>query len=202
MKKLHHHWGNQVKFVDIVIRQAHPGPDVPPYDTFEQKMHDARRFQEEEGIPWPVLVDDLEGTVHQVYSGLADPTFLVDADGRVAYYNMWTYAPGLYVAIEELLAQGGRGVVHGGIDHVPHVAAAMTDGWKGIRRGLTQSFVDLELASPGMASAIWMGYQLRPILAPLNLRAEPLPSRVRFALGASLVGLGLAALFLTRRSSR
>ena len=201
MKKLHAHWGERVQFVDVVIRQAHPGPSVPPYDTFEEKLHDAHRYQQEEGISWPVVVDDLKGTVHQVYSGLADPTYLIDVDGRVAYFNMWTYAPGLYVAIEELLARGGRGVVHGGIDHVPHVAAAMTDGWKGIRRGLPQSFIDLETASPGMGMGIWLGYQLRPVLAPLSLRAKPLSSQTQAAIGAGLIGFGLAALFFKRRAS-
>ncbi|MDQ3043585.1 MAG: hypothetical protein M3R06_00330 [Chloroflexota bacterium] len=75
-----------MRFLDVVIRQAHPGPKVLPYQTFDEKAADARRYQEQEGIPWRVLVDDLEGTVHQVYSGLADPTYLIDAEGRVAYF--------------------------------------------------------------------------------------------------------------------
>ncbi len=96
MKKLHSLWGDRVQFVDVLIRQAHPGPDVPPYKSFNQKMYDAHRYKQDDGIPWTVLADDLQGTVHQVYGGLADPTYLIDADGRVAYYDMWTHAPTLY----------------------------------------------------------------------------------------------------------
>lgn len=62
--------------MDIIIRQAHPGPQVPAYQSYEQKWHDALRYQREEGLAWDVLVDGLEGTVHQVYGGLADPAYL------------------------------------------------------------------------------------------------------------------------------
>ena len=182
--------------MDVIVRQAHPGPDVPAYQTFEQKTADARAYQEQEKIAWPVLVDDLEGTVHQVYGGLADPVYLIGTDGRVAYYNMWTHAPTLHDALERLVARGGRGVVRGaGVDRFPHMGAAMTDGWRGLRRGLPQSFVDMETAVPTQGASTWLGYQLRPLLAPLTLRARPLPAPVKVGLA---VGIGAAALLFLR----
>lgn len=175
--------------MDVLIRQAHPGPDVRPYHTFEEKMHDAKRYKDDEAIPWPVLADDLEGTVHQVYGGLADPTYLIDADGRVAYYTMWTHAPNINEALTALQRRGDHGVVNGGIDHVVHMLPSLTDGWRGIRRGLPQSYVDLEMAAPGLGSSLWLGYKLRPLLAPLTLRDTSLP-----LMGRVLVALGAAAL--------
>jgi hypothetical protein len=77
-------------------------------------------------------LNDVPGTSHQVYGALANPTYLIDADGRVAFYNIWRYAPNLYQAIEDLLQQGERGVVLGGIDHVPHLGFTMIHGWRGI----------------------------------------------------------------------
>ena len=192
-------YGDRVQFLSVVVRQAHPGERRPAYHTYDQKLADAREFQQQEGLAWPVLVDDLAGTVHQVYSGLADPTYLLDADGRVAYFVMWTHAPGLDRAIAALLAQGGRGIVAGGIDHVPHLTPSLTDGWKGIRRGLPQSFLDLETAAPGMASGIWLGYRLRPVLAPLTLRARPLPTVVGAALVAGVGAVVAGAWWLRRR---
>jgi hypothetical protein len=177
-----------VHFVDILIRQAHPGPEVPAYQHFEQKWHDARRYQQEEGIPWTVLIDDLEGTTHQLYGGLADPTYLIDAEGYVAFYNMWTHVPTLHQAIVTLLKQGGRGVVRGGIDSRPHFLPSIADGWRGLSRGLPQSFIDLETSAPALASGTWLGHRLRPLLAPLALRTEPLPRFLRFGLA---VGTGL-----------
>ncbi len=160
-------------------------------------MRDGKKFSQEDGILYPVLVDDLRGTTRQVYGGLADPTYLIDRDGRVAFYNMRTHAPTLHEAIEELIEQNGRGAVKGGTDRVPHLLASMTDGWKGLRRGMPQSFTDLETSMPGAASGPWLGYQLRPLLAPLALRGEPLPVPVKFglALGAGVVvALGINAL--------
>jgi hypothetical protein len=202
LKKLYARWGDQVHFVDVMIRQAHPGPGVPAYRDFAQKLHDARRYQDEEGVPWTVLVDDLEGTVHQTYGGLADPTYLIDTDGRVAYYNMWTYAPALHEAIRLLLAQGGRGVVDGGVDRTPHLLPAAVAGWRAIRRGLPTSFIDLETAAPGGGSGTWVASHLRPLLAPVALRAKPLAPATRRSLAVGAAALVLAGAWrLARRRS-
>ncbi len=155
-------------------------------------MRDGRRYQRDENTPWTVLVDDLAGTVHQVYGGLSDPTYLIDIDGRVAYYNMWTHVPNAHTALEELREQGWRGVVSGGVDRVPHMAPWMTHGWRGIRRGLPQSFLDLETSLPSSGLSTWLGYQLRGLLAPITLRDTPLPvvARIGLAAGAA-AALGL-----------
>ncbi len=128
---------------------------------------------------------------------MADPTYLIDTDGRVAFYNMWTHAPTLHTAIEELLNQGGRGIVKGGTHRTPHLLATITDGWKGLRKGFPQSAIELELSAPGMASGPFLGYQIRTLLAPLALRGKPLPATVKFglAIGAGvLIALGANAL--------
>lgn len=128
--------------------------------------------------------------------------FIIDRDGRVAFYVMWTHAPTLYKAIEQLMRQDGHGVVNGGVDRTPHILPAMTDGWNGLRRGLPQSLIDMETATPTTGVSAWLGHQLRPLLAPLTLRAEPLPpaAKAGLALGAvALVVLGAQAF---RRDSR
>ena len=174
-----------------MVRQAHPGPEVPHYRSDEEKRADARRHKDYYAIPWPVMADDLAGTVHQVYSGMADPTFLLDVDRRVAYYNMWTFAPNLDRAIATLLRQGGHGVVAGGIDHLMHPLPTIVDGWRGIRLGLPRSFLEFDLAAPGSASVIWLGSRLRPVLAPVVLRAERLAPRTRAALVGTTAALAL-----------
>ncbi|HEX6939559.1 MAG TPA: hypothetical protein VF158_09110 [Longimicrobiales bacterium] len=185
----------------MFIRQAHPGPGARAYRSFDEKLEDARRYVREERIPWTVLVDDLEGTVHQGYGGLADPSYLIGADGRVSYYELWTHAPTLHRKMEALVAQGGRGIVDDGIDRVPHLLAALTDGWDAIEKGLPQSYIDLERAAPGSASLTWLGHRFRPLLAPLTLRGEPLPAAARLGLAVGLAALGAAALRLARRAT-
>lgn len=190
-------------FADVLVRQAHPGPEVPAYRRSEQKGRDAEAYQREEAIPWTVLVDDLDGTAHRLYGGLADPTYLIDAEGRVAFANLWTGAPVLHEAIAALLAQGGRGVVLGGWERRPHPGPMLTDGWRALRRGLPQSVVDLMFAVPGSPVPLWLGYQLRPLLAPLTLRAEPLPAPAQAALLAGFaVGAVLGARWVVRTVRR
>jgi hypothetical protein len=144
-------------------------------------------------------VDDLAGTVHRRYGGLADPTYVIDLDGRVAFYNMWTCAPVLHEVLVELMAQGGRGVVGDGWNRQPHLLPALTNGWPALRRGLPQSYEEMEQAIPTSGMMLRAGYQMRPMLAPLTLRAEPLPLPVRLGL---LAGLLIAGGYLTRRVMR
>ena len=110
---------------------------------------------------------------------------------------MWTHAPTLHEAIEELFAKGGRGVVKGGTDRIPHLLATIADGWHGLRRGFPRSAIELELAGPGMASGPFLGYQIRPLLAPIALRATLLPVAAKIGLavgGAALLFLGVRLL--------
>jgi len=190
VKELFARWSDRVHFLDVLIRQAHPGADWPTYRTFEEKAYDAQRYVDEEDLPWPVLVDDLEGTVHREYGGMTDPTYLIDLDGRVSFYNMWTFAPVLHQAVEALLEQGGRGVVMDGIDQVPHFAPALTDGWGGIRRGLPRSYVEMEMAAPGSATAVAAGRLLKPFVGGIALRSQPLSPETRVTLA---IGLGALA---------
>lgn len=201
MKRLWERFGDQVAFVDVLIRQAHPGPSVPPYRDFEAKMEDARRYVREEGIPWPVLVDDLEGTVHQTWGGLSDPAYLIDRDGKVSLYCLWTSPKALHDAIEALLAQGGVGVVHGGVRRMPELGPALTDGWDALQRGLPQSAVDMMIAMPLSPVLLWAAHELRPLLAPITLRERRLlDRRVRTGLAIGALALGAAAVLLRRRA--
>ena len=185
-----------------MVRQAHPGERRPAYRTYDQKLADAREFQREEGIGWPVLADDLDGTVHRLYGSMSDPVYLIDATGRVAFYGMWIDGPKLKQAIDELLAQEGHGPpVAGGIDRRPHMASAFVEGWRTLSRGGHRAVRDLLLAFPLPGALVFPGYLARPLLRPLFVRAAPLPPAVRLALwGGSVVTV--AAVLARRRRSR
>lgn len=198
LKGLHRRWGETVHFVDVMVRQVHPGPAVPPHRSEAQKMADAEAYRRDEGIPWTVLVDDIEGSVHQAYGGLANPAYLIGTDGRVCFFAPTTGAPSLHRALHQLLGASGRGIVAGGRDVVPHLLATVTDGWAAIERGLPQSAAELSSALPGSVALLRVGARLRPVLAPLTLRPEPLSRLVRLALIAGAIG----ALVLTARATR
>jgi hypothetical protein len=136
-------------------------------------------------LPWKVAVDDLDGTVHAAYGMLADPSYLVGTDGRVAFYSYWTHVPSLRAAIEALVARGGAGVV--GAQRALHPFAALADGWRAIERGLPQSFSDLETALPGLGLGLRAGAAIGPALAPVALTSHRWPRAVSvFAVAAAL----------------
>ena len=202
MKQLQARHGDQVQFVEVFIKQAHPGERNGAYHSYEEKRAQASEYKREEGIPWPVVVDDLAGTVHQTYGGMDDPTYLIDAAGRVAFYQMWTSVPALSQALEELLARPGHlGTVRGGIDRVPHLMVSFVDGWRAIMRGGLRAALDYEIGVPGSSTLTFLGNLAKPLLRPLVLRATPLPMPARLALGGGLSTAVAGTVWLLRRQT-
>jgi hypothetical protein len=126
---------------------------------------------------------------------MADPVFLIDSAGRVSFYGMWTHAPTLQRAIDELLARGGRGIALG-LDRTPHLLASFVDGWRGPRRGGRRAVLEYDFGGFGAGTLSFLGNKAKPLLAPLALRAQPLPVAARLALG---VGLAATAVLVMRR---
>jgi hypothetical protein len=196
MKKLFYEWENKVHFLEVFIRQAHPGPAVPFYDSYERKAEDARAYKTKENIPWTVVVDDLDGTVHQAYGGLADPSYVLNADGNVAFYNTWTFAPTLHRALARLAGSPQACVVGGGVDKIPRLLPSLINGWPAIERGLPQSYEDLQRAAPGSAIALKTGYRFKSLMTPVTTRSKPLPPAV------VTIAWGMALLCMARRIFR
>jgi thiol-disulfide isomerase/thioredoxin len=197
MRELHRLYGEQVRFVEVVVRQAHPGERHGAYRSDQRKLEEACGYVQEEQIPWPVLVVDLEGTVQRAYGGLAASAYLVDNDGIVAFCGIWGQSPALRQAIDELLARGGVGAPAGvGTDRRPHLAAAIVAGQGGPLRGGRQALIDLELGFPSANILMAVGKAARPVLAPLALRTTPVPTRTRALLIATLV-VAVATVALT-----
>ncbi len=166
-----------MQFLDVFIRQAHPGGDRHHYETYEEKVEGAREYKRLEGLDWPVLVDDYQGTVHRQYSAeMADPSFLVDVEGKVAFYCMWTHVPTLKRAIDELLAQDGSGTVAGGIDKKPHLLASFADGYRGPRRGGRRGVVEYDLGAGGAGTMSFIGKHIKP-LRKIALSPKPRSER-------------------------
>lgn len=202
MRELHRLYGQRVRFVEVVVRQAHPGERHGSYRSYEDKLEDTRGYEREEGIPWPVLCDDLLGTVQRAYGGLAAAVYLIDSRGIVAFCGTWGQAPALREAIDDLLARGGAGAPAGkGTDRRPHLAAAIVAGQGGPLRGGRRSLIDLELGFPGANLLMILGRAGRPLLAPLALRTTPLPTKTRGLLALGVIGAG-AALGLALRGHR
>ena len=80
-------------FVFVYTREAHPGENYPAHTSMEQKIAHARAFREHCHIERPILVDDLSGTGHLLYSDLPNMTYLVGRGGRILFRSDWTDPP-------------------------------------------------------------------------------------------------------------
>ncbi|HEY6272461.1 MAG TPA: redoxin domain-containing protein [Terriglobales bacterium] len=147
--------GNEIEFLFIYVREAHPGEKIPAHDSVSDKTAAAKLLREEEDIEMPILVDDLSGSIHRKYSRLPNPAFLIDRSGCVAFRSMWANPEELAAAIEELLeAQHKRGVDHviarDGEGLSMPVSYAMLSSFRALERGGREAVSDFREAIGGV----------------------------------------------------
>src|SRR5258708_5042367 len=110
--------GDDVEFLFIYVREAHPGERISAHSSLKEKIKAARLLRKEESLEMPVLVDDLHGSIHRKYSRLPNPSFLIDKSGQVAFLSLWSRPEGLALAIRELLElQRKSGAHHAVVNH-------------------------------------------------------------------------------------
>ena len=74
--------GDEIEFVFIYVREAHPGEVIPAHKSMREKTEAARLLRDEEDMHMPIVVDDLRGSIHRKYSKLPNPAFIIDKSGR------------------------------------------------------------------------------------------------------------------------
>jgi hypothetical protein len=94
--------------VFVYTREAHPGEDVPPHDSFEAKLACAKLLRDETGIRRTILVDDLAGGAHRRYGSMPNMTWVIDRGGRVAYKANWTSAANVEAFLARYLTAAER----------------------------------------------------------------------------------------------
>jgi len=89
LKRLYAEFGDRVAFLTLYVREAHPGERYPQPQTFEEKLAHARAYEARDQIPWPVVVDDITGSLHQTLDARPEAAYLMDTDGIVAFRALW-----------------------------------------------------------------------------------------------------------------
>jgi hypothetical protein len=90
LSRLHREFGEEVAFVTVYVREAHPGEHIPQPSTFEEKMRNARVLRARDGIAWTIAVDDLDGDFHRALGGNSNAAHLMDPNGNVAFRTLWS----------------------------------------------------------------------------------------------------------------
>lgn len=89
LRRLDESYGSRARIVLLYVREAHPGESFPQPETMTEKRLHAREFRERDAVPWLVLVDDLDGTVHRALDFKPNAAVFLDADGTVVYRSLW-----------------------------------------------------------------------------------------------------------------
>ncbi len=180
-----------VEFLFVYVREAHPGEELPPHRTLTDKVRAAEVLRDDEELEMPVLVDDLGGKVHRKYSGQPNPTFLIDKSGRVAYRQLATDTSELRDAINELLDRQrergvGHAIVHGGQNLEMPALRPMMYAHRALERGGQRSISNFnnEFGIPGRV-AIAGGRMARPVAD------HPVVTLATAAAIAGAIGVGL-----------
>lgn len=106
LRKLHDEFSDDVAFLTLYVREAHPGERYPQPDDFDRKLSHARDYAGRDDLSWPVLVDDAEGTLHRKLDGKPNSAYLVDESGTVVFRTLWSND-------EETLRDGLEAVARG-----------------------------------------------------------------------------------------
>ncbi|HVP42309.1 MAG TPA: deiodinase-like protein [Terriglobales bacterium] len=150
--------GEDVRFLFVYVREAHPGEEIPAHQEMKDKVRAAQILQAEEQIEMPIVVDELSGPIHRRYGKLPNPTYLIDKSGRVAFRCLWTQPGVVEDALEALLErQRERGVDHAvvnsGEDRSMPVSYAVIHAYRALERGGQRSLADFResMGLPGRA---------------------------------------------------
>lgn len=87
----------------IYSREAHPAEHYRHHRSFEEKVSHAQAFADHCQLRRPLLVDDIEGTVHRAYGLLPNMTWIVGRGGLILYKATWTDAVDVESGLEAAL---------------------------------------------------------------------------------------------------
>lgn len=183
LKDCHEEFGRDIEFVMLYVREAHPGEHHEQPRSFEEKLARARALKERDRLPWPVAVDDPEGTVHRALDGKPNAVFLTNRDGIIVYRGLWAGDErGLVPALDAVLrgafphrqeSQRRLGPMAMGVGKMREMA----------REAGPRAERDLWYAAPPVAAMAWLADLYRP-----------LPPKWRTIAAAATVGVAVSAL--------
>ena len=176
LNDLYEEFGDEVEFLFVYVREAHPGEELGPHKEMRDKVRAAELLREEEEVEMPMIVDDLDGRIHRKYGKAPNPPYLIDRSGRIAFRMLNTHTTVLGEAIEELLErQEERGadhvIVHGGEYNGIPKASALLHTHRALKRGGNKSIDDFkqEMGWPGRL-AVHGSHAVEPVIEhPLTI---------------------------------
>jgi len=195
-----HKKSKEVEFLFVYIREAHPGENLPSHQSYQDKVHAAKEFQDAEDVDMTILIDDVDGRVHRKYGKMPNPTYLIDKSGRVAFRSLWSKVSSLSDALEELLEvqqerDTDHAVVNGGEDTSVPIGYAVLHSHRALGRGGKKAIKEFRegLGMPGRVA-----HTAGRVVGPVVL--NPVRALTIAGLTASAIAGGLYVGYRLRRA--
>jgi tetratricopeptide (TPR) repeat protein len=122
LKSMQRRYGARVPFLLVYIREAHAtgdwqstrnmrdGVTLPPAATMAEKEGDATMCSRKLHLPFPALVDGMDGAVETAYNAWPSRAFIIDREGRVVYSTRLTELDFHAETMESVLRKFGNEV--------------------------------------------------------------------------------------------
>ena len=104
LKGLEERYGDHVQFVLLQVREAHPGAEIDQPHTLRDKVQHAQLMREVYAVGWPVVVDDISGTLHRQLGTEPNSLHIIGADGEILYRALFAGDAGVEKAIAAIVA--------------------------------------------------------------------------------------------------
>lgn len=192
LKTLHARYGDEIDFVMLYVREAHPGEHRDQATVAEEKLAAARALKERDDLPWLVLVDEVDGSVHQRLDEKPNAAYLTDRSGTIVFRSLWAGDKrGLAEALDAV-ARGVQPPESESTRRLVPMALGVGTMREMTRQAGPRAQQDLWQAAPPMGAMAWLADVYRP-----------LPPAWRTAAAAATVVVGLGALtMMVMRSAR
>jgi hypothetical protein len=149
LQHLSHKYGDRIHFVMVQVREAHPGASLPQPESLREKIAHARILRERLNITSPVLIDDLDGTLHRLLDTLPNSLHIIAPDGEILYRALMAGDEGIESAVKDI-AEGRRPVADESQSMAPVLASVgyMHDTLAAAGKG---AYADVFKSAPPMA---------------------------------------------------
>lgn len=186
IRQLHDDLGDQVRFVLVNTREAHPGGAFDQPTTHAYKLERGAALRHHHQLDFDVAIDDIDGTLHRSLSPKPNSAYLVDTDGTIVFRSHWANDDAaIRQALERHLAglstKGtSRAMLRPLMRAVGHLPGIIRDG-----------------GSPKIERDIWQAALPLALLGRISTWLTPLPTDSRGAVAAALVATTTATVAAT-----
>lgn len=135
LHELYEEFGREIDFLTVYVREAHPGDRYPQPHDLARKIEHARAYRDRDSIPWPIAVDDIDGTLHRALDGKPNAAYVMNTDGLIAQRVLWSND-----------ARGVRGAIRAVLEAAPY--GQREARMSALLRGVRMMQPTLEAAGP------------------------------------------------------